>query len=93
MAYHIWLKVNELSIDTNFMNIYQTIDAFEGKTFAEVVLQLVDNENNKVLTHINRAWSNEPSKERWSLSIKSQLQDSAIRVYRNLKDTLTDNYG
>jgi hypothetical protein len=58
MAYHIWLKVNELSIDTNFMNIYQTIDAFEGKTFAEVVLQLVDNENNKVLTHINRAWSN-----------------------------------
>jgi hypothetical protein len=93
MAYHIWLKANELSIDTNFMNIHQTIDAFEGKTFAEVVLQSVDDGNKKVFTHINRAWSNVPSEEKWSLSIKSQLQDSAMRVYGNLKDRLTDKYG
>jgi hypothetical protein len=93
MAYHIWLKVNELSIDTNFTNIHQTIEAFDGKTFAEVVLQSTDDDNKRVFSHINRAWSNDPSKDRWALSIKSQSQDNAIQVYGKLKDSLIDKYG
>lgn len=93
MAYHIWLKVNEVTIDTNFVNIYDTIDAFEGLSFAEIVLQSTNEENQRVFSHLNRAWSNYPSKECWAISVKTQMYDEAIRVHNNIRDDLTDIYG
>jgi hypothetical protein len=93
MAYHIWLKVNKISIDTNFVNIHETVDAFHGLTFAEIILQLTNEDDIRVFSHFNRAWSNDPGKERWALSIQSQMQESASKVYNNIRDTLHDIYG
>lgn len=93
MAYHIWLKANEVIIDTNFTNIYDTIEAFEGLTFSEIVLRFTDDTNNRVFSHINRAWSNDPSKERWALSVKAHMYDEALRHYNNLYDHLYEVYG
>jgi hypothetical protein len=93
LAYHIWLKANEAVIDTNFVNIHQTIDAFQGLTFSEIVLQTVNEEDERVFSHFNRSWSNDPGKERWSLSVKPQIQDSAIKVFNDLRETLFDKYG
>lgn len=93
LAYHIWLKVNEVNIDTNFVNIYDTIDAFNGLTFSEIVLKSTNEDNTWIFSHINRAWSNEPSKERWAISVKSHMAEEAILIYNNLRDNLYETYG
>lgn len=93
LAYHIWLKVNEITFDTNFTNIYDTIEEFDGLTFAEIILQMTNNENQRVFSHINRSWSQDPSKERWAISVKSLKADSATRIVNNLHDTLLDRFG
>lgn len=93
LAFHIWLKVNEVTIDTNLVNIHQSIDAFEGLTFSEIVLQSTTEDDKRVFTHFNRVWSNDPSKEKWALSVKTQMYDSAIQTYNNLRDNLFDKYG
>lgn len=93
MAYHIWMKVNELSIETNMTNIHQTLDAFDGLTFAEIVLQSTNKDNKRVFSHFNRVWSNDPSNKRWALSVKNHMQEEATTVLENLKDELYDRYG
>jgi hypothetical protein len=93
LAYHIWLKVNEITFDTNFTNIYDTIEEFDGLTFAEIILQMTNSENQRVFSHINRSWSQDPSKERWAISVKSLMADSATRIVNNLHDTLLDRFG
>jgi hypothetical protein len=76
MVYHIWLKVNELMIGTNFVKIHQTIDGFKGLSFIEIVLQSKDNNNQCLFSHINCAWSINPSKERWVLSVRENTNMS-----------------
>jgi hypothetical protein len=93
MAYHIWMKANEITIDTNMTNIHQSMEAFNGNTFAEIVLSSTDKNNQRVFSHFNRAWSNNPGKERWALSVKPQMNESASKVFNNLKDELYDKYG
>ena len=93
MAYHIWLKVNEVTIETNMVNINQSIDAFNGATFAEIVLASTNEENQRVFAHFTRAWSRDPSKGRWGISVRGHLQDDAFKVINNLKDDLYDKYG
>jgi hypothetical protein len=93
MAYHIWLKANEIMIDSNFVNIHQSIEEFEGLSFAEIVLQSTDNNNQRVFSHINRVWSSDPSKEKWALSVRNYMAEEASQVYKNLQDTLFDKYG
>jgi len=93
LAFHIWLKVHEKSIDTNMINIQHTIDAFGGLTFADIVLRTTNNDDQRVFSHFNRAWSRDPTKPRWALSVRSHLQDSAYSVFANLKDALYDKYG
>jgi hypothetical protein len=93
MAYHIWMKVNELSIDTDMTNIYHTIDAFNGLTFAEIVLQSTNKDNKRVFSHFNRVWSKDPNNERWAISVKNHLRDEATIMLANLKEELYDTYG
>jgi hypothetical protein len=54
---------------------------------------LEDREGNRVFTHFNRAWSNDPSKQRWSLSVRSHLLTSARAILDNIQDTLCAEYG
>jgi hypothetical protein len=93
LAYHIWLKVHEINIETKFKNIYDTIEEFEGLTFSEIVMKLTNHDNIRVFSHVNRAWTNNPSTERWSISVKAHMYDDAMRVYNNLKDELLEVYG
>lgn len=95
IAYHIWLKTNEITIDTNMVNIHQSLDNFDGLSFfAQVILGSVNKDNQRVFSHFNRVWSSDPSQEsRWSISIKYQLHESAMEVFNNLKDDLSDKYG
>jgi hypothetical protein len=93
MAYHIWLKANEITIDTNLINIHQSIEAFRGMTFAEIVLLSTNEDDQRVFSHFNRAWSIDPSKERWAISVKIQMNESASKIFNNLKDDLYDKYG
>jgi hypothetical protein len=93
LAYHIWLKVNESTIDTNMVNIHHSIGSFGDMTFAQIVLGTVNDENQRIFSHFNRVWSNDPSQERWALSVKYQHQESAQKIFNNLRDDLFDKYG
>lgn len=95
LAYHIWLKANKITIDTNLVNIHNSIVAFEGKTFAEVVMETtIENQGEvRVFNHFNRAWSMDHEAERWALSVKSNLVKEATNIVRNLKDNMFDKYG
>jgi hypothetical protein len=75
LAYHIWLKANEITIDTNLVNIHNSIDAFEGKTFAEIVMETtVENQGKaRVFNHFNRAWSMNPEAERWGIVSETEF--------------------
>jgi hypothetical protein len=93
LAYHIWLKSHEISIDTNMTNIHDTVEEFGGKTFSEVVLEFVNEGGARIFQHFNRAWNSDPTQERWALSIKPQCIDEAEQAIRNMKDNLFDIYG
>jgi hypothetical protein len=93
MAFHIWLKANELTLNTNMQDIDRSSEAFGDKTFAEVVLSLKDDEGNRVFTHFNREWSNDPSKQKWSLSIRTNMLTRAKVILDNIQDTLCALYG
>lgn len=82
-------------METNMVNIHQTIDAFEGKTFSEIVLETKSNKNTeiRIFNHFNRSWNMDPTKETWSLSVRNQLEDEAATIIRNCRDTLFDKYG
>jgi hypothetical protein len=93
LAYHIWLKSHEISIDTNMVNIHDSIAEFEGKTFAEVVLECENESGSRLFSHFNRAWNNDPSQERWALSIKPNCIEDAEHAIKNLRENLFDVYG
>ena len=93
LAYHIWLKATEVNIDTNMVNIHKTIEPFGGLTFSEIVLKTQNSSHQRVFLHFNRVWTNDPGKEKWSLSVKGHLQESATRIVTNLRDELFDIYG
>jgi len=94
LAYHIWLKAHELSIETELINIHESIDVFEGKTLADIVLA-ISNESDglRLFTHFNRAWSSDPTKQKWTLSVRNHLIKEARNKVAHLKDILTDTYG
>jgi hypothetical protein len=95
LAYHIWLKANELSVATNMVNIHQTIEAFEGKTFSEIILETKSqkDENTRIFNHFKRAWNMDPSKETWDISVKNQYADEAIRYINNVRHELFNRFG
>jgi hypothetical protein len=93
MAFHIWLKAYENLINTNIINIHKSIEAFEGKTFAELVLEIKDDEGARSFKHFKRAWSIDPGKERWALSVYQNSVTKAQMVLNNLNDDLYDKYG
>jgi hypothetical protein len=94
LAFHIWLKANEISIATDMVNIHQSIDAFEGKTFSEIVLQATSKDGkNRFFTHFNRTWNLDPTKESWAIAVKTQYAEEATHYIRNVRDHLFDKYG
>jgi hypothetical protein len=42
MAFHIWMKANEISLETNMVNINEETHMFDGLTFHEKVLNMKD---------------------------------------------------
>ena len=94
MAYHIWMKANETTINTNVVNIHESIEAFGNKTFSEIVLEMADPDTGtRMFNHFNRAWSNDPRKEKWGLSVKPNMVHKAEQAIQHMKDTLFDAYG
>ena len=93
LAFHVWLKANEITLNTNIRNIHNTIDAFEGKTFAEVILGVSCNSGKRVFAHVNHAWSNDPSQQKWSLSVQFHMLSDARKVLNNIQEMLYDQYG
>jgi len=94
MAYHIWQKAHEVTIDTNFKNIHDTIESFQGKAFSEIILELSnEDEGSRYFTHFNRAWSADPMIQCWQLSVRSHLFTEARTVMGNIKEYLVDVYG
>jgi hypothetical protein len=94
MAYHIWIKAHEEIIDTDLINIYDTIDTFGGKTLSDIILDYTnENDGCRFFTHFNRKWNNDPSTQRWSLSVRNHLVHEGQRIVTNLKDDLIDKYG
>jgi hypothetical protein len=73
-------------------DINSSIEVFGDKTFAEIVLDLRDEEGNRVFSHFNRAWSTDPSKKKWSLSVRSNLLTSTRAILDNIQDTLCTIY-
>jgi hypothetical protein len=55
MAFHIWMKANEISFDTNMVNINEDNTIFGGLTFHEKILSMKDEEGNRAFSHFNRA--------------------------------------
>jgi hypothetical protein len=43
MAFHIWMKANEITLDTNMININEGMTLFDGYTFSEKILNMKDN--------------------------------------------------
>lgn len=93
MAYHISLKVNEVVLDTGMTNIYQTIEAFQGKTFAEIILDQKNDSGDRIFTHFNRGWSSDPSKERWQLATRMNTREDGKKILNNIKDVMYDKFG
>jgi hypothetical protein len=93
MAFHIWLKANEIILDTNLANIHNTIPQFDNRTFSDIILGQTDKEGQRVFKHFNRAWSSDPSEQKWSLSVYPYLVSEARHILNNMKETLYDQYG
>lgn len=93
MAFHIWLKASEISLDTTMKNIHGTCEFLGGISFAEAVLATTDEEGNRVFSHFNRAWTNDPSQQKWALSVQPHLLSAAQRSLNNIQETLCDLYG
>lgn len=94
MAYHIWLKANEVTVETMFTNIHDSIDNFQGKTFADIVLELTNQDDGfRYFTHFNRAWSPDITNQRWNLSVRGHLFEKARMILADIKETLVDKYG
>lgn len=93
MAFHIWLKANEITMETNMVNIHKQIDIFDGRTFAEVILDKQDNSGTRIFLHFNRVWSNNPTQQRWSLLVKPNLVSCARNVLNDIMDDMVEQYG
>jgi len=94
MAYHIWLKTNELTMETDFINIHDTIEAFQGQTFLDIILGLTNEADGfRYYNHFNRSWSPNAIIKKWDLSIKNHLYGEARRVLANIRDDLSEKYG
>jgi hypothetical protein len=77
------------------VKIHDTIEAFDGKTFSEIILATAADKTSdiRVFNHFNRVWNMDPTKETWALSVKCQYADKAPHIIRNIQDTLFDKYG
>lgn len=93
LAYHIWLKANGISLETTMVNIHKQMESFDGKSFSEIILEMTDNSGSRIFQHFNRVWSNDPSQQRWSISIKPHLCDQAQTILRDIKAVLEEKYG
>lgn len=93
MAFHIWMKANEVSFETNMVNINEETHMFDGLTFHEKVLNMKDSEGNRVFSHFNRDWCNDPHQKKWSISVKPHLASAAQKVLNNIQNELQEQYG
>jgi predicted CopG family antitoxin len=77
------------------VNIHETIEAFEGKTFSDIILELTSSKDRdiRIFNHFKRAWNMDPSKETWDISVKNQYADEAIQYIQNARESLVDKYG
>jgi hypothetical protein len=91
-AYHIWMKAHEVVIPTNMINIHNTRDEFEGRTFAEIVLAQTY-EGKRIMAHFKRVWHQDPAVTRWGISVQTEDSDAANLILSNLMDSLEERYG
>ena len=92
---HICLKVEEVEVPTDFQNIDETIEEFEGKTFQEVVMEIESKTipGAKLFRHFNHAWDRDPAKKKWAMSVHTKLCDEAIEKMKGIKNELEEKYG
>ena len=94
LAFHIWLKAHEKVIPTNYINIHEGREIFEGKTFAEMVLGVMSETTGiPLFRHFKQQWSVDIKVARWSLSVHNSLYDEALTKLKILHFELMETYG
>ena len=90
---HTWMKVHEKQIPTEFTNITETIPAFEGKSFEEIVMETTNDEGKKMFRHFKKSWTPDPKKQEWTLSVHTKYLTEALKHSIELRQRLTQKYG
>jgi hypothetical protein len=73
--------------------VHETCDKFEGKTFAEVILDLEYNGTRlTVFRHFKRTWHQDPSVTRWGISVRNENISEAKELLEKIKNILADRY-
>lgn len=93
LAYHIWMKANEITLDTKMQHINENTSLFGGPTLAEQVLSMSDKDGERVFNHFTRVWSSDPRQKKWAISVRPHLLEEAQKMLNNIEDTLREEYG
>ena len=95
IKFHIYQKVEEVEIPTNFTNIYESDKKFGGKTFQEIIMEIESKEVQglKLFRHFNHVWDRDPERRKWAISTHTKLHVEAIEKIKGLKMELEEKYG
>ena len=95
VKYHIYSKGNEYEEQTSFKNIGDTIKAFNGKSFQEIIMDIDSTKKPglKLFRHFKYVWTPDPKKVKWALSVHNVMKGEAEEKLRNLQEDFQKLYG
>ena len=93
--FHIFLKKHEGLIATTMKDINDTIDAFEGKSFQEVVLETQSEniEGTPLFRLFKIKWTPNPDVIEWVLSVHPKLRGEASKAVDEMKEKMIKQCG
>ena len=93
VRWHVWQKVNEVELVTKFINVHDTIPAFEGRTFEEIVISMQNEKGKHLFRHFKKAWNKDPLQDYWNISVHTKMLEEATVAFSQLIPALVEQYG
>ena len=84
-----------MELVTKFINVHDTIPAFEGRTFEEIVISMQNEKGQHLIRRFKKAWNKDPLQDYWNILVhtKSQLIPALVEQYGEDMDKFTRTAG
>ena len=97
MELHVDLKLDEMLLDINIKDIHQKKTDFNGQSLEQILhnmtIKIDENTEIPIFKHICRKWMMDASVVRYQVAVQRQMEETAKKHIKQLKNTLIKKYG